>query len=96
MSRHIPRFFLVCVLVALLLVQPGTSTTQTEAEVKANYTKLEQSIAMRDGVKLFTSIYMPRDRSRPYPIMLTRTPYTVSPYGPEQYKTSLGPSVLFR
>src|SRR5687767_13797244 len=84
------------VLYVLLLLLPGYSTAQTEAEVKANYTKLEQLIAMRDGVKLFTSIYMPKDRSGSYPIMLTRTPYTVSPYGPEQYKTALGPSLFMQ
>lgn len=69
---------------------------QTEAEVKANYTKTEQTVAMRDGVKLFTSIYVPKDKSKKYPIMLSRTPYSVSPYGPNEYKTSLGPSLLFQ
>jgi putative CocE/NonD family hydrolase len=69
---------------------------QTEAEVKANYTKIEQTIAMRDGVKLFTSIYVPKDKSKKYPIMLSRTPYSCAPYGPNDYKTSLGPSLLFQ
>jgi len=69
---------------------------QTEAEVKANYTKTEQAIAMRDGVKLFTSIYVPKDKSKKYPIMLSRTPYSVAPYGPNDYKTSVGPSLLFQ
>lgn len=93
MTRYFPRSILICL---FLLVLHGYSTAQTEAEVKANYTKLEQLIPMRDGVKLFTSIYMPKDRSRAYPIMLTRTPYTVSPYGPEQYKSSVGPSRHFQ
>ena len=69
---------------------------QTEAEVKANYTKTEQTIAMRDGVKLFTSIYVPKDKSKKYPIMLSRTPYSVAPYGLNDYKTSVGPSLLFQ
>ena len=69
---------------------------QTEAEVKAKYTKTEQAIAMRDGVKLFTSIYVPKDKSKKYPIMLSRTPYSVAPYGPNDYKTSVGPSLLFQ
>ena len=93
MIRHFPRAVLICV---FLLVLHGYSTAQTEAVVKAEYTKLEQMIPMRDGVKLFTAIYTPRDRSQQYPIMLTRTPYTVSPYGPEQYKTSLGPSLFMQ
>ena len=50
---------------------------------------------MRDGVKLFTSIYVPKDTSQKYPIMFDRTPYTVSPYGANDYKESLGPSTRF-
>ncbi|MCW3116099.1 MAG: X-Pro dipeptidyl-peptidase [Chitinophagaceae bacterium] len=46
-----------------------------------NYTKKEVSIPMRDGVKLFTSIYIPKDQSEKHPILLTRTPYSVGPYG---------------
>ena len=80
----------------LLLVTYGYSTAQTEAEVKANYTKLEQLIPMRDGVKLFTAIYMPKDRSQPYPILLNRSPYSVSPYGAEQYRIALGPSLFMQ
>lgn len=69
---------------------------QTEAEVKAKYTKTEQRITMRDGVKLFTAIYVPKDTSRKYAIMMDRTPYTVAPYGANAYKTTLGPSLLFQ
>ena len=93
MIRHFSRLVLICV---SLFVLHGYSTAQTEAEVKANYDKLEQLIPMRDGVKLFTSIYMPKDRSRPYPIMLNRTPYTVTPYGPDKYRPSLGPSLFMQ
>ena len=48
---------------------------------------------MRDGVKLFTSVYVPKDKSQQYPILLNRTPYSVRPYGPD-YKESIGPSEL--
>jgi putative CocE/NonD family hydrolase len=65
-------------------------------DVKASYTKKEVQIVMRDGVKLFTSIYMPKDTSQKYPIMMQRTPYSVGPYGAEAYKTNLGPSPLFQ
>ena len=82
-------------LLALALLATAVHA-QTEAEVKANYTKTEQTIAMRDGVKLFTSIYVPKDKSKKYPIMLSRTPYSVAPYGPNDYKTSVGPSLLFQ
>jgi putative CocE/NonD family hydrolase len=50
---------------------------------------------MRDGVKLFTAVYVPKDESRQYPILLNRTPYSVRPYGADQYKSDLGPSPLF-
>jgi uncharacterized protein len=86
-----------CIVIAVLLLVPTAySNAQTEAEVKANYTKIEHSIPMRDGVKLFTTVYVPRERSGPYPILLTRTPYSVSPYGPENYKTALGPSLFLQ
>jgi putative CocE/NonD family hydrolase len=65
------------------------------AYVKDNYQKFEYQIPMRDGKKLFTSVYVPKDQSKKYPIMMDRTPYSVAPYGPDQYKGSLGPSSLF-
>ena len=36
---------------------------------------------MRDGIKLFTSIYIPKNNSEEHPILLTRTPYSCAPYG---------------
>jgi putative CocE/NonD family hydrolase len=63
--------------------------------IKAHYTKYEFQVPVRDGKKLFTSVYVPKDTSEPYPIMLDRTPYSVSPYGTDNYKTSLGPSEKF-
>ena len=50
-------------------------------------------IPMRDGVKLFTSIYVPRDTTQAYPILMQRTPYSVRPYGEDAYKEQLGPSM---
>ncbi|MDH5433190.1 MAG: CocE/NonD family hydrolase [Gammaproteobacteria bacterium] len=59
--------------------------------IKQNYAKYEYQIPMRDGVKLFTSVYVPYDTSQKYPMLMVRTPYRVSPYGVNQYKTKLGP-----
>ena len=64
-------------------------------ETRSHYTKHDYRIAMRDGVKLFTSVYVPKDRSQAYPILMQRTPYSVSPYGIDQYPTRLGPSKSF-
>lgn len=66
-----------------------------ELYIKENYTKTEYQIKMRDGVSLFTSVYVPKDHSKKYPIMMDRTPYSVAPYGKTAYKTELGPSGLF-
>jgi len=57
--------------------------------IKANYAKREHQVAMRDGVKLFTAVYVPKDASRRYPILLTRTPYSVAPYGEDKYPNTL-------
>jgi putative CocE/NonD family hydrolase len=65
------------------------------AYIKANYTKHEYQIPMRDGKKLFTSVYVPKDSSKKYPIMMDRTCYSVAPYGTDKYKGSLGPSPQF-
>jgi putative CocE/NonD family hydrolase len=63
--------------------------------VREHYTKQEHLVAMRDGAHLFTSVYVPKDTSRKYPILMTRTPYSVGPYGKDQYRGSLGPTFAF-
>jgi len=63
--------------------------------IRLHYVKHEHLIPMRDGVKLFTSIYVPQDTTRTYPLLIKRTPYSVAPYGPEKYAASLGPSEHF-
>jgi len=87
-------------LALILFISPISSATlyaQEPFDVKAFYVKSEHYITMRDGVRLFTSVYVPRDASptKTYPIMMSRTPYSVRPYGPNEYKDSLGPSELF-
>ncbi|MES2458804.1 MAG: CocE/NonD family hydrolase [Bacteroidota bacterium] len=72
------------------------NTPQEDAAyVKANYSKYEYQIPMRDGKKLFTSVYVPKDQSKKYPFMMDRTCYSVAPYGPDVYKAALGPSSQF-
>lgn len=58
------------------------------------YEKKEVYIPMRDGVKLFTAIYTPKDisKSNKYPFLMQRTCYSVAPYGEENFKKSLGPN----
>ena len=67
--------------------------------VRESYTKFEYRVPVRDGVRLFTSVYVPKDvftDGTAYPILLQRTPYSVSPYGIDLYRNSLGPSELFQ
>ncbi len=59
---------------------------------KENFDKKEVYIPMRDGVRLYTAIYTPKDNSRSYPILMMRTPYSCRPYGPDQFPKQLGPS----
>jgi uncharacterized protein len=51
-----------------------------------NYIKIERMIPMRDGIKLFTSIYLPKDNSEKHPILITRSPYSCEPYGDDKWK----------
>jgi len=77
---------------------PAGPPPYTIADVRANYTKFEYRVPMRDGVKLFTSVYIPKDvfsDGRTYPIMMERTGYNVAPYGIDQYRDNLGPSDFF-
>src|SRR6267142_3650525 len=88
-----PHLFFVAFLLVAFLPRPAVA--QGVEQVKAQYTKYEYRIPMRDGKKLFTAVYVPKDQSQRYPMMLTRTPYSVQPYGADQYKHDLGPSSLF-
>jgi putative CocE/NonD family hydrolase len=85
------RLGAVAVLVALSL----SNIPADAGGVRAAYTKHEFHIPMRDGAKLFTIVYVPKDETKSYPIMLQRTPYGVAPYGVQDYRHSLGPSEHF-
>ena len=55
------------------------------AWIKENYYKVEKMIPMRDGIKLYTAIYLPKDSSEKHPILLRRTPYSAAPYGANNF-----------
>lgn len=61
----------------------------------SGYTKIERMIPMRDGVKLYTAIYIPNDKREKYPILMMRTPYSCAPYGENNMRKNLGPNSLF-
>lgn len=97
-------FFVIVLLFSFTTFAQPPAASQQQQElakyIRENYDKQEVMITMRDGVRLFTSIYTPEKKSEKYPILLNRTPYTVSPYGKDkdgkdQFKGSLGPDPLF-
>src|SRR5438270_11168960 len=88
------RSVLICALATSLFAADEAERKQL-AYTRAHYTKYEYRIPMRDGVKLFTSVYVPKEASHSYPFLIDRTPYSVAPYGVDLYRTQLGPSPDF-
>ena len=94
-------FSLLCVVLLLNLGCGGSSQDVDPGDlaeyIRANYTKREVRIPMRDGVTLFAAVYTPADASpsHTYPILMTRTPYSSGPYGEDAFPEKLGPSVEF-
>ncbi|MEQ3664703.1 MULTISPECIES: CocE/NonD family hydrolase [unclassified Olleya] len=93
----------ILILLALTLVfssckdqlKLDTATSQVVKDtfiVAEHYNKKEVSIAMRDGVKLHTTIYSPKDTSKQYPILMQRTPYSCRPYGENEFKSTIAPN----
>lgn len=77
-----------------LLAEP-TPQEKHAAWVRAHYTKFEHQVPMRDGVKLFTTVYYPNWSQQDYPIVIMRTPYSAGPYGANKYRKLLGPNEAF-
>ncbi|MEX0737655.1 MAG: CocE/NonD family hydrolase [Bacteroidota bacterium] len=79
-------------LVAFALTCSSLIAQEQSYDVKAHYDKSEVMIPMRDGIKLFTIIYSPKDKSSHHPIIITRTAYGIGPYGPTNYRPVIGPN----
>ena len=73
----------------------AASPTPNAYDLKENYTKYEYQIPMRDGKRLFTSVYLPKFKQEPAPFLMTRTPYSCGPYGADRYPRRLGPNEDF-
>jgi putative CocE/NonD family hydrolase len=85
---------------AILAVVAGVAwllylRTDAARHTKAHYKKYEFRIPMRDGVTLFTQVYVPKNKTKTYPFLVHRTPFGVSPYGENRYRPQLGPSPEF-
>jgi len=89
------RLLLSLFLSSLVFAAHAGEALSREAYIRANYTKSEHQIPVRDGVRLYTTVYTPNSGEGPWPIILLRTPYSCGPYGLDDYKERLGPSADF-
>lgn len=91
------KFFLLALIFVLSTHLFAFSQNADSLYLAENYTKTEAYIPMRDGVKLYTIIYSPKNQSTTYPIILNRTPYNIAPYGDEMgfvFRRGLHPEFL--
>ena len=98
-ALRVVTLLVAALLLSALPLEAGRTHAQAEPpteSVRAQYGKREVLIPMRDGRKLFTAIYTPKDPSRTFPILMQRTPYSVYPYGEEAFPEHLGPSPRFQ
>ena len=84
------RFRRTILALPLVRAQQPAPQPASEEYVRAHYTKYEYRIPMRDGVRLFTAVYVPKASAfpadpGPYPFLMNRTPYSVAPYGEDRY-----------
>ena len=86
---------LLCSTTCVLVLTGAAAAAQGSEWIAEHYAKREVMIPMRDGVRLSTAIYAPRESSAPVPILLRRTPYGRKPYGEELVPEKLGPNELF-
>ena len=78
-------------IITILIFVPAFSQPAQDY-IKANYTKIDTTIKMRDGIKLYTIIYVPKDTMQNYPFLMERTPYSAAPYGAQNYPDNIGPN----
>src|SRR2546423_6062851 len=85
MKTRIDKAMLVRLLAVALLFSCGVTLraqqAQTVPDPPPGFEKTEKMIAMRDGIRLFTVIYTPKEARAPLPIIFVRTPYSVSGMG---------------
>ncbi|HVP64108.1 MAG TPA: CocE/NonD family hydrolase [candidate division Zixibacteria bacterium] len=90
MQRSLRQAVIACVVVMFVAAAWAQPVETRSDYVRANYTKTEYRIPMRDGVKLYTAVYAPKDQSNPWPFLMNRTPYGVGFYGPDKMPPRLG------
>ena len=89
--RHLLPLFVLQAFTLLKPLAAGDGLSDTNANwFEEHYTKYEYRVPMRDGIKLFTRVFVPKDDSKSWPILLTRTPYALKPYGTDNYTDPSG------
>jgi putative CocE/NonD family hydrolase len=84
--RKLLLFLFYCGIIFTTQAQLSVQSAQDSAWFRDNYTKKEIMVPMRDGIKLFTSLYIPKDNTEKHPFLMTRTPYSCAPYGEQNYR----------
>ena len=98
MPKFTIRHLFTLIFIFTLIISCRKTRKVADAEISKtyvadNYTKKEVDIAMRDGIKLHTTIYSPKDTSKEYPIIMQRTPYSSQPYGEGKFKEKIAPNI---
>nr|WP_299488333.1 CocE/NonD family hydrolase [uncultured Allomuricauda sp.] len=91
--RSLLLMFILALAISSCKKNTKKEVQQENTYVADNYTKKEVDIEMRDGAKLHTTIYSPKDTSKEYPILMQRTPYSSRPYGEENFREQIGPNI---
>src|SRR5690348_3718191 len=102
MRRLVPVHFSLALLIATVSAlapaqaQQNAAASGNDYELREHYTKYEYRIPMRDGKHLFTQVLVPKDATpaHTYPFLVNRTPYSVAPYGVDEYPRRLSPSTV--
>jgi putative CocE/NonD family hydrolase len=71
------RIYLWVIAVLLLFALAGRAQAPNSPDYSLLFNKMDVMIAARDGVKLHTEIYTPKNSSEPLPIVIERTPYGI-------------------
>ena len=92
MKKYLVLFLLLCNLAGSAQTTKTFTPSENTQYIKENYDKAEYMVPMRDGVKLFTQVYTPKDKSVKHPFIINRTPYSCSPYGVDKMNFSISPN----
>ena len=86
--KRLSNFILFISFLCAINLTTQAQNIQEDSTLEKIYTKREVMIPMRDGIKLYTAIYEPKNNDKHHPILMHRSPYSCEPYG-EEFDKSL-------